>query len=55
MNTLTESELTEISASGDGRPVASWPGAGLFSANTNLSWLSLLLASNNVSAPLMAD
>ena len=55
MNTLTENELTEISASGDGLPVASWPAAGPFLPALNLAWFTWLLASNNLAEQHMAD
>jgi len=60
MNTLTENELTEISASGDGLPATSWPAtswpaAGPLLPALNLAWLNWLLASNNLSEQHMAD
>jgi hypothetical protein len=55
MNTLTENELTELSASGDGMPEASWPTAGPLLPALNLAWLNWLLASNNLSEQHMAD
>ena len=55
MNTLTESDLAEISASGDGMPVASWPAAGPFFPALNLAWLSWLTTSNNLTEHRMAD
>lgn len=55
MNTLTENELVEISALGDGMPVASWPAAGPVFPAPNLSWLNGLVTANNLSEHRMAD
>ena len=55
MNTLTENELSEISALGDGGLEASWPAAGPSFPALNLVWLNWLLTSNEPTTSRMVD